>query len=164
MADDARIEALERRVRALEDREAIGQLITGYGYAVDGLNAAAVAQRFAPEGVYDTGMGRHDGRDAIRAMVESEFERAFIGGGCAHVSTVPYVVIEGDRAVATIHHIIIRRGESGFHIERTSAGRLELSREQGGEWVIEHRFHRLLDGSPEAWGLLSRLDEGPRGG
>lgn len=155
------IEALERRVQELEDRLAIQQLITGYGYSVDGLNVESVGQRYAEDGVYDTGMSYYDGRAAIEQMVRTDPHQNFVRNGCAHVSSVPFVVLEGDQAVATMHHVVIRNGEDGFYIFRTSAGRLDLARKDDGGWEIKHRRHRLLDGDPEAYGQLARLNEGP---
>ena len=41
---DARLAALEERVRGLEDRQEIARLIAGYGPLVDGGHAAATAE------------------------------------------------------------------------------------------------------------------------
>jgi hypothetical protein len=46
---------MEARLRAVEDRLAIMQLVCGYGYAVDGCNAEAVGAAYAEDGVYAVG-------------------------------------------------------------------------------------------------------------
>lgn len=161
MSETETIESLARRLRALEDRAAIQQLITGYGYAVDSLSAETVGNRWGVDGDYDTGLGYHANREEIMTMVRTDPHQEFVHGGCAHFSSNPYILIEGDKAVATIHHLLLRHGENGFYLFRVSAGRLELSRKPDGGWQIDHRRHRLLDGDPEAWGLLGKLDVGP---
>ena len=57
--------SVEDRLRALEDRQAIYQTICGYGYAVDGLNAASVGACYVDDGVYAVGdIGAFKGREA----------------------------------------------------------------------------------------------------
>ena len=46
---------LEQRLQELEDREAIRQVVCGYGYAVDGCNADAVGSFYVEDGVYSVG-------------------------------------------------------------------------------------------------------------
>ena len=59
---------LERRVRALEDIEAIKQLKYRYADACDrGYDADALADLFTEDAVWDGGLfGRYEGREAIR--------------------------------------------------------------------------------------------------
>jgi hypothetical protein len=157
------LSAVERRLRALEDQIAIYQIVCGYGYAVDGLNAEAVGSLYAPDGVYAVGdVGAMTGREAIAAITGWPQHRELVGGGCAHVSTLPHVVIDGDRASATCYTMVVRNGEQGFHVHRLSASRLELSRKPEGGWQIDHRQNYLLDGDPKGPELLARLKEGPR--
>jgi hypothetical protein len=157
--------AIEQRLRQLEDRFEIYQIVCGYGPAVDGLNGEAVGALYAPDGVYAVGdIGRKEGREAVAATTEVPGHVAMVGQGCGHISTLPYVVIDGDRAVATCHTMLVINGEHGFSIARLSASRLELSRKPEGGWQTDHRQNWLLDGNPEAPALLARLNEGPGGG
>jgi len=84
---------------------------------------------------------------------------AFVNAGAAHMSTPPYLVIDGDRAVATCHTMVPLRREQGYVIARLSASRIELGREPDGRWKILHRQNWLLDGSPDGPALLARLRE-----
>ncbi|RIA45486.1 SnoaL-like protein [Hephaestia caeni] len=153
---------LEKRLRSIEDRLEIYQLVTGYGYAVDGLNAEAVGNCYMGDGVYALGDDRaYRGRDHIAGITGEEQHLGYVAGGCAHISTVPYIVVEGDRAVATCHTMVARHRGDGFYIARLSASRLELARDEGAKWRIAHRQNYLLDGDPAAPALLGRLDEGP---
>lgn len=155
-------QSIEDRLRALEDRQAIYQVICGYGYAVDGLNAAGVGSCYVDDGVYAVGdVGRMEGRERIEAITRDPGHLQYVANGCAHISTLPYVVIEGDHAVATCHTMVNMHGENGFFIGRLSASRIELARQADGAWKIVFRQNYMLDGNPEASKLLGRLKEGP---
>ena len=47
--------SVEERLQRLEDQIAIYQTVCGYGYAVDGLNADALGEIYAEDGVYAVG-------------------------------------------------------------------------------------------------------------
>lgn len=154
---------VEQRLQALEDRQAIYQVVCGYGYSVDGCNADSVGERYVEDGVYAVGdRPSWIGRDAIAAITREAGHLKLVGAGCAHLSTLPFVVIEGDRAVATCHTMVPMHGENGFFIGRLSASRIELVREADGAWRIVHRQNYMLDGKPEGPALLGRLNEGPQ--
>ncbi len=160
--NDDRLNALENRVRAVEDQLAIYQVICGYGYAVDGCNADAVGDCYTKDGVYAVGdIGAFEGRERIAAITRDEGHLEFVANGCAHMSTLPHVVIDGDRAVATCHTMVPMHSDGGFYVGRLSASRLELVREDDGQWRIVHRQNYMLDGNPEGSKLLGRLKEGP---
>jgi len=154
--------SLEERIQALEDRQAIYQLVCGYGCAVDGCNADAVGSFYAEDGVYAVGdVGAFEGRAAVAAITERETHLGLVRGGCGHLATLPYVVLDGDRASATCHTMVVMKREDGFVVGRLSASRLELSRGADGRWRIDHRQNYLLNGDPAGPALLARLNEGP---
>jgi ketosteroid isomerase-like protein len=154
--------SVEERLQRLEDQIAIYQTICGYGYAVDGCNAEALGEIYAEDGVYavaDT--GRFEGRAGVQAITTMPAHLALVGGGAAHMSTLPYVVIDGDRAVATCHTMVPQHGEDGFFIGRLSASRIELERKPEGGWHIKHRQNYMLQGDKSGPALLARLMDGP---
>jgi len=154
--------SLAERLQELEDRLSIYQLVCGYGYAVDGCNAEAIGSLYSENGVYAVGdVGSFEGRDRIAGIADERGHRERIAAGCGHLSTLPYVVIDGDRATATCHTMVIMRGKDGFHVDRLSASRLELSRQPDGQWRIDHRQNYPLDGDAAGPALLARLREGP---
>lgn len=154
---------IEERLLELEDRQAIYQVVCGYGYSVDGCNAESVGDRYTENGVYAVGdMPSWVGREAVAGITASPGHLKLVGAGCAHMSTLPFVVIEGDRAVATCHTMVPMHGENGFFIGRLSASRIELVREGDGAWRITHRQNYMLDGKPEGPALLARLNEGAK--
>jgi uncharacterized protein (TIGR02246 family) len=154
--------SIEARLRKLEDQIAIYQVINGYGYAVDGLNADAVGACYVEDGVYAVGdIGAFEGRERIAAITREPWHREYVAAGCAHMSSVPHVVIDGDQAIATCHTMVAMHGDDGFFIFRLSASRLQLARQDDGGWRIVHRQNYLLDGNPAGSTLLGRLNEGP---
>jgi ketosteroid isomerase-like protein len=154
--------SVEDRLRALEDRQAIYQTVCGYGYAVDGLNATAVGSCYVDDGVYAVGdIGAFQGREAIEAITRDPGHLAYVAAGCAHISSLPYVVIGGDRAVATCHTMVNMHGDNGFFIGRLSASRIELARQDDGAWKIVYRQNYMLNGDPAGSALLGQLKEGP---
>ena len=156
-------QSVEDRLRALEDRQAIYQVVCGYGYAVDGLNAEAVGSFYVDEGIYAVGdIGEMKGRERIEAITRDPGHLGYVAAGCAHISTLPYVVIDGDRAVATCHTMVNMHGENGFFIGRLSASRIQLARQADGGWKIVHRQNYMLNGDPAGSKLLGRLNEGPQ--
>jgi hypothetical protein len=68
---------------------------------------------------------------------------------------MPYVAIDGDRAVATAYAQLCRANGDDFRVWRVTATRWELERTADG-WRVAHRTNRLLDGDPAAQELLRR--------
>lgn len=150
------------RLLALEDRQAIYQVVCGYGYSVDGCNAQSVGDCYVEDGVYAVGdMRPWRGREAIAGITREKGHLSLVHAGCAHMSTLPFVVIDGDLAVATCHTMVPMHGENGYFIGRLSASRIELARQADGRWQIVHRQNYLLDGSADGPALLARLKDGP---
>lgn len=150
----AQLDALTRRVQALEDELAIQRLIVGYGLAVDTGDAARTTAVFEPAGVYDTDVRVMRGRAAVAAMVESAHHQEMVGR-CAHQIGPAVVRVDGDRATAVGYSRVYLRDAGGAHIGiyRVSLNRWELGRQADGGWLIARRVTRLL-GHDEALALL----------
>lgn len=155
--------SIDERLRAVEDRLAIYQVIPAYGYAIDGCDSDAVAGLYAEDGVYAVGdFGTFEGRSAIAGLSASDGHLALVAAGCGHVSTVPHIVLEGDRAAATCHTMVVHGdGGDGYVVGRLSASRIELSRHTDGQWRIDHRQNYLLRGDGLGSSLLARVQEPP---
>jgi hypothetical protein len=151
---EATVAALEHRLRELEDRLAIYNLIATYGPIVDSGSDDALAEVFREDAVYDADPGPMEGRPAIAAMVRSRGHQGLIQSGAAHVMALPVVHVDGDRAVATGYSRVYRAdGQGGFEVWRVSANRWELERDGAG-WRTVHRVNRLLDGRDESRQML----------
>jgi ketosteroid isomerase-like protein len=154
--------SIEERLLELEDREAIRQAICGYGYAVDGCNYDAVGSFYVEDGVYAVGdIGAYQGREGVAGITRDPGHMGLVAGGTAHMSTPPYIVIEGDQAVATCHTMVPKHEDGKFHVWRLSASRIDLARQDDGCWRIVHRQNWMLDGNPAGPAMLARLKEGP---
>lgn len=147
-------EALERRLRALEDRAEIAELIARYGPAADAGDAEAVAALWAPGGTYQFDDTVLDA-DGIRALVSIPTHAEYMRRGCAHIVSAPRIEIDGDHAVAVTHSVVMLRDGERWVGERVSANRWELRRMSVG-WRVQHRRNRLLDGDAAARDLLAR--------
>jgi hypothetical protein len=152
---------LEQRVRAIEDRLAIYNLIAGHPPSADtGADYYAEAV-YAEDGMFDRGTNLSGavGNKAIAAMLRSEGHQAAIAGGLAHFTGLPYIDLDGDQAVVTSYLQILTPRQSGeaievpnhgasrgYHIHRVVTSRWELQRTAAG-WKIKRRTIRLVDGS-----------------
>jgi hypothetical protein len=167
--DDERLARLEERLRALEDRLEIYQLLSAYGPLVDSGDAEATAGLWVDDGVYDWGGGPKpaDGapvagegwagaaysRAEIADMVRGPGHQSIIAGGAGHVIGLPHVQLAGDSAVATGYARLYRWDGAQFVVVRVSANRWELVRTEAG-WRVATRTNRVLDGGAEPRALL----------
>lgn len=145
---------LERRLRALEDRAEIAELIAGYGPAVDSGEGDAVAALWTDDGTYQFDETVLDA-DGIRGLVEYDTHVEYMRRGCAHVLSAPRIEIDGDTAVAVTHSVVMLHDGERWVGERVSANRWELVRTDAG-WRAQRRQNRLLDGATAAQDLLRR--------
>ncbi len=142
------------RLAALEDREAIRELIARYGPLADAGDCAGAAALWTQDGVYEVGgFGEYRGRDAIQALLEGESHQALIAAGAAHVLSPPTIVLNGATAQARNYSVVFRRTGEAWEAHRASANQWHLQRTTEG-WRIARRINRLLDGAPEARALI----------
>jgi hypothetical protein len=161
-------ESLDRRIRAIEDRLEIYNLIAGHPPSADTGDAAYAEAVYTEDGVFDRGPGLSGatGNKAIGANLKSAGHQAAIAGGLAHFTGLPHVTIEGDDAVVISYLQILtpkKSGEAvevpnhgasrGYHIHRVVTNRWELLRTSSG-WKIKRRSLRLVDGSEPSREIL----------
>ncbi len=93
---------MEARLRAVEDRLEILNLLAGSALSSDVASEAYWQSMFAPNATMDRG-GSHgvENRDQIMEIVRSTSQAAAIESGMAHNLALPHIRIEGARAVAT---------------------------------------------------------------
>ncbi|MGH7046588.1 MAG: nuclear transport factor 2 family protein [Stellaceae bacterium] len=159
---------VEARLRAIEDRLAIYNLIASHPPGADTGAADHVAAVWTEDGVFDRSpqFAQPAGRAAIAAGSSTPEHRRALDEGIAHVSGLPYVRVTGDTAIAISYLLIVvpdrvgpvfdvpNHGASrGFHVHRVSANRWEFVR-VGGEWKIMRRTLRPLDGTLPAREIL----------
>lgn len=145
---EQRLTALEARVRELEDRAEIFQLMAAYGPAVDSCTEHAVAALWTEDGIYDTDGHCFVGAEDVGKLVYGDMHQGFVKSGSAHVISMPHLVIDGDTAVATGYsRVYINQGDH-HAVARASANRTAAG------WRVKRRVNRRLVGSEEGKGLL----------
>ena len=159
---------LEQRIRAIEDRLEIYNLIASHPPSADTGGSEHIASCWVEDGMFDRGenLSSARGRQALAAQVRSPEHQAAIAGGLAHFTGLPHVTIDGDTAVVTSYLQILvpqtqgdavdvpNHGSSkGFRVHRMTANRWELVRTREG-WKIKHRSLRQLDGTEPARKIL----------
>ena len=152
--------SIEDRLRAVEDRLEIYDLIASHPPSADTGADYYTRSVYMDDGVLDLGGGKTtSGRDTIAAVTRTPAHQAAIAGGLAHFAGLPKIEIDGDRAVVTSYlqiltphptaepHEVPNHGVSnGFRIHRVAANRWELERTTSG-WKIRRRTVRTIDGS-----------------
>jgi hypothetical protein len=146
---EVRVAALETRVRQLEDHLAVMRLINSWGPAVDTGSSQEAADLWDQDGVLDSDLSRLEGPAAVRAMVESEGQRALIAQGCAHVQSAPVITVDGDRATATAYSQVLLHTQDGHEVWRVSANHWECRRTPDG-WRLTTRLNRVIDGTSDS--------------
>lgn len=148
-------DTLAARLQALEDREAIRDLIARYGPAADNGDAEGAAALFAPDGVYAVGgMGESRGRPAIAALLRGPTHQQLMADGCAHLLGPVAIDLAGDTATARGLSLVFRWNGSHWETVRASANRWHLARGATG-WAVIRRDNALLDGDGAARALLA---------
>ena len=168
-ADPNAGKTVEERLREIEDRLAIYNLIASHPPSADTGAADYTAAVWTEDGVFDRGpeFPQPTGRAAIAGGSSNPEHRRAIEQGIAHFTGLPYVRIDGDTAFAISYLQILvpdhvgplfdvpNHGASrGFHVHRVSANRWEFVRTEGG-WKIKRRTLRPLDGTQPARDILA---------
>ncbi len=159
--------SIEDRLRAVEDKLEILNLIASHPPAADTGADYYTKQSFVEDGMIDLGGGKGArGNETIAAGQRSPGHLAAIAGGLAHFAGLPRIELNGDEAVATSYlqiltphptaqpHEVPNHGVSkGYRIHRVGANRWELVRTNDG-WKIRKRTLRSLDGTEPAREIL----------
>jgi len=159
--------SLEDRIRAVEDKLEILNLIASHPPAADTGADYYTRQSYVEDGEMDLGGGKGaKGNVAISSGQQSPGHRAAIEGGLAHFCGLPRIELHGDTAVAwsylqilTPHptaepHEVPNHGSNrGYRVHRVGANRWDLVRTPKG-WKIKKRMLRSLDGTEPAREIL----------
>lgn len=148
------MQAIEARLRALEDKEAIQALIASYGPLADCGDADGVAALWDEQGSYAVaGMADAQGRAAIAGLIEGATHQQLMTDGCAHLLGPAAITLDGDSATARGHSVVFRWTGEAFEVFRVSANRWTLTRHADG-WRVVRRENALLNGQAAARALL----------
>lgn len=150
--DANRLETLERRVTALEDEVAILRLVASYGPLVDTGKTDLAPELFTESGVYDVSYG-HLNVQAFQELLAGNEHQTVVREGIAHVMGLPYIRIDGDKALVINATQLYKRDGDGYTIFRIAQNVWKLVRTTQG-WKIQERVNRLIGNNDEARALL----------
>ena len=130
--------SVESRLKQLEDREQIAQLLIDYGRHLDSRDLAAYAALFAADGEWVGGFGTVKGRANIQAFMEKSLGTGPNRGGSYHIMSNFVITVKGDSATAWSRWTFVTPGERGATIAQ--AGRYDdtFVRENGA-WKFKRR-------------------------
>ena len=169
MDQDGTGKPLEARLRDIEDRLEIYNLIASHPPSADTGADYYTTAVYTEDGAFDRGEGLTGavGNTAIAAMTQSLGHQQAIQGGLAHFTALPHIELDGDAAYVTSYLQILHpdghygdrelpnHGASpGYRIHRVVANRWILARTPGG-WKIKSRKLRPIDGSQPARDILA---------
>ena len=130
--------SVEARLRSLEDKEQIAQLLIDYGRHLDSRDLAAYASLFATDGEWVGGFGTVKGRSEIRAFMEKSLGTGPNRGNSYHIMSNFAITVKGDTATAWSRWTFVTPGANGATIAQ--AGRYDdtFVRENGA-WKFKKR-------------------------
>ncbi|TRW89111.1 nuclear transport factor 2 family protein [Mycolicibacterium sp. 018/SC-01/001] len=155
--------SMEERLRSIEDRLEIYNVIATHPLTGDTGERAIVDAFYADDVVVDRGNGDepHD-RDAMAEVLGRAEHRAAIAAGLAHFGNLPLVDLEGDTATAIsyialltpdtdghIRHLANHGDSRGYRVHRVGVNVWSLKR-TGAGWRVAARTVRMVgDGAHE---------------
>ncbi|PZQ46361.1 MAG: nuclear transport factor 2 family protein [Rhodovulum sulfidophilum] len=128
------MEAIERRLRALEDHQQIAQLRARYCHVLDDRDWPALAALFTEDGEFH-GLASAIGRAGILAFFGGTVDR--LAEGFWHFCSNPTVDLAGDTATGRIsmQYLSVKQG-----VSYVSAGHYDdVFRREGGVWRFARR-------------------------
>ena len=130
--------SVETRLRALEDKEQIAQVLIDYGRHLDSRDLAAYASMFASDGEWVGGFGTVKGRAEIKRFMEKSLGTGPNRNNSYHIMSNFVITVKGDTATAWSRWTFVTPGASGATIAQ--AGRYDdtFVRENGA-WKFKRR-------------------------
>jgi len=124
---------------AVEDKDAIRELLAEYCFRLDDGRFDEMATLFTEDGTWDTAFGKATGRTAIadlardiRARAAEQRRRGI------HLVTNIAIALDGESARARSNWIVAQNSAEGPKIGSGGAYRDELVREHG-QWLLRYR-------------------------
>jgi ketosteroid isomerase-like protein len=150
-------DTIEARLRRLEDREEIRQLIQDYRRHLDARDLVAYGRLFAEEGEWLGGTGYGKTPAGITAMLEERLPgRGASGQTSWHLLTEPEIELHGDTATGSVTWAWVGRGDGDTPVMRLLGHYDDTYVREHGRWRFQRRIaytdipHRPLD-VPADW-------------
>ncbi len=124
---------------AVEDKDAIRELMAEYCFRLDDGRFADMAALFTEDGTWDTAFGKAVGRIAIAELAQSLRTRAGDARPrAAHLVTNIAIVLDGDSARVRSNWMVMQNDPQGPKIGSGGAYLDEIVR-YGGSWLFRYR-------------------------
>lgn len=124
---------------ALENKDAIRELLAEYCYRLDNDRFEEMAALFTPDGTWDTAFGAGTGRDGIVAQLRKIAALA-TGPRSRRIHHCTNIVIRlaGDMATVTSNWVVVENSDAGPRISSAGGYADDLVKVNGG-WLFKYR-------------------------
>jgi len=143
-AGSAKTGSIEARLRALEDREEIRQLMINYGRTLDQRDFSAFSKLFAQEAEYGGGggAGMTKGPEAIAKLLEDVFRQnpTNLNTPNFHLFCNEIINVDGDRASAFSKGVFVARGNNNLPESVMLATYKDVFIRENGAWKFKQRI------------------------
>lgn len=145
---------LEQRVQAVEDQLAIQRVLTNYSAFLDARDFDGYVGLFTPDGVWQNGATRREGRAEIRTMLTGLFgepDPGFVNLSSFHQLGNFEIDVKGDTAHAKSRFVFVMRAADGSPTPELSGQYEDDLVRVDGAWKIKHRVDHTIMPTPEEW-------------
>jgi len=124
---------------AVEDKDAIREVLAEYCFRLDDGRFAEMAALFTEDGTWDTAFGEATGRAAIAELASSLRQRGEQPRPRAvHLVTNIAIALDGERATVRSNWMVVHNSSQGPRIGSGGAYLDEMAKE-GGRWLFRYR-------------------------
>lgn len=137
-----RSSAIDERLGVLEDREAIRNLLISYGRLLDRKDLEGYSNLFAPDGVWEGGIGSATGPAEIHDMLSTVYGQLAPDayGRDYHIMSDFVIDIDGNEATSWSRWTWIVEGEDGKPVVQRSGHYEDVLVRLDGDWKFRHRL------------------------
>ena len=125
-------------VDALEEKDAIREVLAEYCFCLDGGRFAEMAALFAPDGTWHTAFGKATGRAEIEALAHRVANRAGPRPRGAHLVTNIVIRLDGDRARVMSNWALAQNSPQGPIVSSGGAYEDDMV-SLDGRWLFHYR-------------------------
>lgn len=141
-ANNSTMTSVESRLKTLEDREAIRELLIEYGRDLDKEDLRGYSTLFAKDGVWEGGIGKATGPEQIYLMLKKVFSKVPPGkyGKSFHIMTSMAIQVHGDTAESWSRWTWLVQGAQGKPVAQRSGHYEDILVREQGLWKFKHRL------------------------
>jgi uncharacterized protein (TIGR02246 family) len=123
---------------ALEEKDAIRELLAEYCFRIDSDRFAELAALFTADGTWDTAFGKATGRPGIEALLRQIAAQAPERPRRIHQVSNVVIRLEGERAEVLSNWVVVQNSPQGPKLGSGGSYTDELVK-QDGHWLFRYR-------------------------